>query len=101
MDAIWGKSFPFNKYSLIGETIFNNTVENCRIIIKNEFNSAIENKDNLHIGTRFRSNDQVLWTLQSNVTEKEFLKDPSVYIQRVLLGALSADHWYTYEKQWE
>lgn len=51
-------------------------------------------------GGRFRDNRRLVIRMQSGFTEAEFLLEPELIIYDALKDCASADHWYTYEKEW-
>ena len=103
MEGIWSKQFPYKKYSNNTMSLFEGMVDNVRQEFKKEY-SHVLSQDPRHVelydGMRFRSDDQLAWVLQSNVSEEDFLKDSKHYLFRVLLGACETDYYYTYEKEW-
>lgn len=55
-----------------------------------------------HLGTRYGSDDMVRRRIESAIrSEEEFLADPLGWALDGLRECASADHWYTYEKQWD
>lgn len=99
--AIWSKSTQVNEYNSYTIELIKNMIEDFRWEFIQEFNNAIlDPKNELHMGYRFCNDDQILWALQSNITEDKFLENPKHYIFRVLLGACGADYWYSFEKDW-
>lgn len=101
MIGIWGKGacHPYSDKSL---KLFESLVDKVRSDFLKEFDSALKDrhKNELYIGSRFRSNDQILWVLRSKITEEIFVADPEHYLMRVFLGAADADYYYNFEKQW-
>ncbi len=52
-------------------------------------------------GTRFNSDDRILWELESSATEDKFIEDPAFHVCAALVESARSDHWYTYEKKWD
>lgn len=102
MESIWGLSTNYKPYSIKAIDKFNEKINGCRIIFRQEFRDALDNyhSSELYDGSRFSDNSRILWALQSKVDEEEFLNYPNHYIIRVLLGACSSDYYYRFEKQW-
>lgn len=101
MQKIWGKSTNAVEYDDNTIEILMSMIDDCRVEFEREFKNAIlDPKQELYMGTRYNTDDQILWVLRSNVSENDFINNPKHYIFRVLLGACSADHWYTFEKDW-
>lgn len=51
-------------------------------------------------GARFKSDEGVLWRIESNYTEEEFMGCPRVAVDTMLIDAAESDWWYTYEKDY-
>lgn len=51
-------------------------------------------------GHRFNDDELMLWRLESNATESQFLADPLGLVMRALQGAAEADWYYAYEKDY-
>jgi hypothetical protein len=102
MQSIWGKRLIHKEYSQKSFDLATNLISKNRIIAKREFlgNNCTCHIKNLHEGNRFKDDEQILWVLQSNVNEKDFVTQSDRYLQQVLLGALIADYWYKFEKEW-
>jgi hypothetical protein len=102
MNSIWGKKFQFTAYSAKAIKLFNDKIKNSRLVVSQEFlnNQDLCRDRELYQGSRYSSNEQILWALESNVSETEFMQEPDHYLQRILLGALSADYYYKFEKDW-
>lgn len=103
MEGIWGKKTEYKKYSDKGIKLFEDTISNVKKEFKKEY-SHVLSQDPRHVqlydGVRFGCNDQLVWVLQSNVSEEDFLKDSKHYLFRVLLGACETDYYYRFEKDW-
>lgn len=55
-----------------------------------------------HRGSRFNSDETVLGRIQSAIqSEDEFAQDPEAWINDALRDCGGADHWYTFEKEWD
>jgi hypothetical protein len=57
-------------------------------------------------GSRFNNDDHVMWVLESQTKEEEFIHDPVFFVCQALVESAKADWWYTYEKdlapyEWE
>lgn len=102
MEAIWGKSLRYLEYSQKGLKVLNELIDSTREEFRQEYKHAIEDYryTGLYAGSRFKSNEQIAWALQSNVREADFLQEPKHYLFRVLLGACDADYYYSFEKEW-
>ena len=102
MKGIWGKSTMYTPYSDKALQLFNETIINTRREFFKEFSAALEDRHTtcLYDGRRCSDNSQLLWVLQSNVSEAEFTQLSKHYIFRVLLGACEADYYYQFEKEW-
>jgi hypothetical protein len=51
-------------------------------------------------GLRFNSDDRVLWILESNSTEAQFIEDPGFLAGHALIEAAKSDYWYAAEKDY-
>jgi hypothetical protein len=102
MEGIWGKSFNYKPYSDKALNLFTELITESRREFRKEYSRVLEDYHHysLYDGQRYSDNEQVLWVLQSQVTEAEFTQLPKHYIFRVLLGACSADYYYRFEKEW-
>ena len=102
MNSIWGKSFNYKRYSQKAFDLALSKIDENRKIVKREFlkDEVLNHDRSLFVGRRFNNDEDILWVLQSNVNEKEFLSDSDFHLRRILAGALSADYYYTYEKEW-
>jgi hypothetical protein len=92
MKSIWGKSCPANSYSEQAIAVFAACVDLAREDFKKEFPSHV-----FRMTARFNDDRQILWVLESKVSESEFLNNTKHYLMAVLLGAAEADEYY-YEK---
>jgi len=45
-------------------------------------------------GTRFNSDDRILWELESRATEDKFIEDPAFHVCAALVESAKSDHWY-------
>jgi hypothetical protein len=52
-------------------------------------------------GPRFKDSTAILARLESMFTEAEFVVAPGEKIDAALIDAARADHWYTYEKEYD
>lgn len=57
-------------------------------------------KGDFEFGNRYYDNETVLDRIESAATEYEFLENPDGWVMDALRDCASADHWYTYEKQY-
>ena len=100
MKEIWGKSRIDKPYHQKTITMITKKLPELRTTFSKEFSTAIDDRDDLLLGTRYYSDDQILLVTQCNIPEDEFLENPDHFLMRVLLGAASTDYYYTFEKQW-
>ena len=57
--------------------------------------------DRYYTSVRFNDDETVLGRIRSAVTdEAEFQTNPKAWIMDALRDCASADHWYTFEKEW-
>lgn len=56
--------------------------------------------DDVVYGTRFKNDESVMWILESNADEVEFLANPVKEVTDALFEAAKSDHWYAYEKDY-
>lgn len=54
-----------------------------------------------HWGHRFNDNDTLLIRILSQTTVDDMIAHPNEWADAAFDDCASADHWYTYEKQWE
>jgi hypothetical protein len=73
-----------------------------RELFKQEYSHALINQQDfdLHCGFRFYNDERVLRNMQFKYTEENALVDTAQKMQYTLLGLASADHWYTFEKEY-
>ena len=67
--------------------------------IRNRRDSIPLPKDTLR-GGRFNNDEAILWRLESNYTEEEFMSCPGLAVDAMLIAAAGSDWWYTYEKEY-
>lgn len=53
------------------------------------------------LGMRFHNDKNVILRIESVTNEEEFWDNHAEWIQAGLKDCASADHWYTFEKNWE
>jgi hypothetical protein len=51
-------------------------------------------------GSRFNNDDHVMWVLESQTKEEEFIHDPVFFVCKALVESAKSDHWYTHEKDY-
>lgn len=99
--AIWGKCIPRPyHYSERAIAKFTGVIDLARGVFRSEFATAIENVNGISLSYRFNCDDQILWALESNVPESEFLNETERVLMSVLLGAAETDYYYEFEKEW-
>jgi hypothetical protein len=97
---MWGMMVGAKRYSDRAVKRLNEIVDTRRSLFKQEYAFALDNRNDLWIGRRFKDNDTLRWVLESNITESEFMLTPEKYVDNVLLGAAEADYYYQFEKEW-
>jgi len=55
---------------------------------------------NMEKGVRFNDDLGILWRLESQATEEEFMADPILTVDSALMDAAASDYWYTHEKDY-
>lgn len=101
MKSIWGKAIPKTyNYSENSIEKFKKSIDLARDSFKKQFSSEIDHRNELELGRRFKSDDDILWVLESNVKEEDFILNTESILNNILLGAAETDYYYTYEKQW-
>jgi hypothetical protein len=51
-------------------------------------------------GSRFTNDDHVMWVLESQTKEDEFIQDPVFHVCQALVESAKSDHWYAHVKDW-
>jgi hypothetical protein len=97
---MWGMKVGAKHYSDNAVKRLNDLIDSRRVLFKQEYAFALNNRNDLWIGMRFKDNETILWVLESKITEYEFMLTPERYIDKVLLGAAEADYYYQFEKEW-
>lgn len=102
MKSIWGKGKKFD-YSEKTLDLFYSMVRDTRKEFKKEFESALSrhNFSMMYEGVRFKSDEDILLVLESNVPETDFIQEPKHFLFAVLMGASEADYYYSFEKRWD
>lgn len=67
---------------------------------KNANADSLGRHGGFHLGYRFRSINRIIDRILSKTTIEDMLARKSEWIQAALTDCASADHWYTYEKDW-
>lgn len=89
------------RFSQTARSVFQVLVAQARIDFKEAMASETGPGGRYELGYRFENNDDVLTRIESATTEDEFLGNARAWILDGLRECASADHWYTYEKQWD
>jgi len=77
------------------------TETKARIITVIDFiRDAITLPDEAEKGTRFKSNDHVIWLIESGATEAEVNEQLNEAVRLGLIEAARSDWWYNHEKDW-
>jgi hypothetical protein len=89
-------------YSQKTEDLFRSLVKGRRLIAEKEYAHAFNNEREYELvkGYRFRCDDRCFKVLESSTPEKEFLLQPEIQIDKVLLSLAYGDYYYKYEKDW-
>jgi hypothetical protein len=66
-----------------------------------DYEKQIGHTGGLDIGYRFNSDDNIIVTIESSVSEDNFLDSPSAWIISALKNCAERDYYYKYEKNWE
>jgi len=69
-------------------------------IAKTEFEINTPTDDDYHFGRRFNCVENIIDRITSATTEEDFVENSWEWIWAALKDCASADHWYTFEKEW-
>lgn len=76
------------------------TLEAIRRHITMEFGNIVDNEYEICLDGRFNDDKRILATIESNLSESEFVKRGPIAIYAALLDAANAEYYYRYEKQY-
>jgi len=93
-----GSASPRNSFSEKTLVSLRRKLDAMRPYVKAEMQSF---DDWRFFGSRCSSNDTLVVRIESVTDEATYLKDPDKWVMASYLDCLGADHWYTYEKQWD
>lgn len=66
-----------------------------------ELRPYIFRTDSMERGSRFNSNEYIIWILESNFDEKTLMSNTYQWVLAALIEAGKSDYWYSNEKDWE
>lgn len=79
--------------------VFRRTIDEARVHFQR---SPPRDGGNYLIGHRYLGDKSVMGRIESAIgSESEFLASPLVWCLDALRDCAGADHWYTYEKEWD
>lgn len=71
-----------------------------KTLFETEYCRAIGFGGEYELGIRYKSLDSIITTLESAVSEQDFLHCPTDWIMAALKDCASRDYYYKYEKDW-
>jgi hypothetical protein len=63
-------------------------------------NRVVLDETNSERGSRYGNDDHVMWILESQSKEDQFLTDPAFTVCQALHEAARSDYWYHWEKDY-
>jgi hypothetical protein len=104
MAGVWGiMLIPSGKlFSEKTKTIIIESLPEARNVFSKEYNYALDNKHHYMLckGSRYYDDEKIIRVIESKFEESYFIVNKNKCLNDVLLGACSADYYYTYEKEW-